>query len=298
MGEDSKNSFIDYEDWTVIRRVAENVIATLITISLLTIGGWLIGEVSTHLLIISSVIIGILILVVLAIRRYSTTAIRTVEPYEALINDLERVALARHGIDYPKEIINEGIDLERVEGVFEIDGINGHYRYRYMGENSSDRSIPWFKQMVAGDSPIDDRNMLGLDVESHEDNHRNVSIEITGGTIFEKIFTVTFSPALESGEPFDISVTCDWPYTFTRKKEYVFLPTNTMPDVNSAKLELQYDTEISEFTGFVWSGEEYIVADNQPLPKPSNKIVWEIPNPKELHLIAFTRTKVPQVTQD
>jgi len=201
----------------------------------------------------------------------------------------------RLGFSYYKKpdplLIDDTHALVLVEQTYIIKGTDVQCILRYKGINMNKQVSRFFRDSVAGDSPMD---ALLMNIQAI-DKARNTPLKwkLVKDSSYEKIIEIYFFEPLKQGEEFDIEWSCQWLGTFTRREDYVFYPVNIYKQGVKkliARLVLERKPKYIELIRINNKGAN--LEPLRPQIKEEDKkfvITYEIDNPKFIYIVQFGR---------
>ncbi|MEV4715444.1 hypothetical protein [Micromonospora sp. NPDC049374] len=185
--------------------------------------------------------------------------------------------------------------FSQVTQAFRIRGQDGVFELDYAGTNVSKRPSYCFREALAGDSPMDLRD---LNISAHDPTD---GLQLTWSALvdepYRKIIEVRFRRPVLPGESFRLALSCTWRGTFTRPRDYIFFLAGHRRrgvDVLHGKLILSRPPAF--FEGIYYDGRQLVTAPSQPTATVqqdgSCTVVWSIDGvpARDIPIIDFQRT--------
>jgi hypothetical protein len=232
------------------------------------------------------------VMVVLWLRRRGEAG-RAVRVHAEPTDDF-RLALSKLLTPHPL-VLDDVHHFTRVRQTFRIHGQDGVFELDYEGTNVS--ALPSYRlcEMVAGDSPMDlrDLNISACDPTDASPLAWSAVIDEP----YRKIIEVRFRRPVLPGESFRLAWSCTWRGTFTRPRDYVFfLAGHRRRGVDVLRGELMLSRPPAFLEGVYYDGRRLVTSASQPAATShedgSCTVVWDINGvpAKSVPVIEFERT--------
>jgi hypothetical protein len=219
---------------------------------------------------------------------------RATERADGAIPDDFWLALIKLRTPHPL-LLDDPHHYTRVTQAFRIHGQDGTFELTYEGVNVSDRPSSCFREAVAGDSPIDLRDM-NLSARDLTDGS-TLTWSAVVDEPYRKVVDVRFRQPVLPGERFKVAVSCTWRSTFTRPRDYVFfLAEHRRRGVDTRRMELTLCRPPAFYEGLAGGPRGSVTAASQPTATVhqdgSCTLVWDITGipARSVPVIQFERT--------